>query len=284
MYGEQLMGTETVEGTCKTPARRADIEDRVTDLYGRLWEELGSIVDVPIVEQFLYNVDLPREWFRNKSALDAGCGSGFATAAMESLGAECVACDLGFEGLRRAREKLSPFAFGGYPVNASVLRLPFAADTFDFVHCNGVLHHTLSPQEGFNELVRVAKPGGTVFVGVYGRGGAYNAGLTIGRLLARAVPYRWTERAARLLLGERRLPNSFIPARVSVLDNLYVPIRQAYREREIRGWFHKAGWQQHWVKRTKTTLFDHSKAINRFLYGEGYIQLRGTRPSASGER
>ena len=48
-----------------------------------------------------------------------------------------------------------------------MLNLPFADDSFDIVNSQGVLHHTADPYGGFQELVRVLKPGGLVIIYLY---------------------------------------------------------------------------------------------------------------------
>jgi 2-polyprenyl-3-methyl-5-hydroxy-6-metoxy-1,4-benzoquinol methylase len=98
------------------------IEREVSDLYGSLWMELDSVQHPKIVEQFLYNVDLPASWFESKVALDAGCGSGFAVWAMSQLGAKCSAIDLDQTNLDLAcqRTELTDAEFK----QASVLNSP----------------------------------------------------------------------------------------------------------------------------------------------------------------
>ena len=64
-----------------------------------------------------------------------------------------------------------------------------------------------------------------------------------------------------------------MPAKVSVLDNLYVPIREQYSENEICGWYTEGGFVD--VERTQTTVYDHEKASNRLIHGSGYLQFRG---------
>lgn len=39
--------------------------------------------------------------------------------------------------------------------------------TFDYTFCNGVLHHTDQPYEGFQSILQMVKPGGFVIVGYY---------------------------------------------------------------------------------------------------------------------
>jgi SAM-dependent methyltransferase len=255
-----------------------DSEYRVAELYRSLWENIDTIRTPEIVSQFLYNVDLDGLWFAGKRCLDVGCGSGFAVWSMEQLGARCFACDISVSSLRAVRERLADSESRHGLVGGSALRLPFPSDNFDFVHCNGVLHHTTDPRKGFEELVRVTRPGGTVFVSLYGKGGIYNAILGLGRALNRIVPYRLTERVLGAVLGDRKVPNSFVPAKVSILDNMYVPIRQSYQEREIRRWFEESGVASGDVMRTATTIYDHKKRVNRLIHGEGYLQFRATLP------
>jgi SAM-dependent methyltransferase len=45
--------------------------------------------------------------------------------------------------------------------------LSFVDGTFDFIICEGVLHHTLDPRRTLEELIRVLKPGGCLSLGVY---------------------------------------------------------------------------------------------------------------------
>ncbi len=255
-------------------------EREVVNLYGRLWSRIGSFDAARVTRQFLENVDLPADWFRGKRCLDAGCGAGFAALAIEALGGLGVACDLDDRGLRVAAERLREAGAEPRLARANVLGLPFATGAFDFVHCNGVLHHSVAPQRGFAELVRVTKPGGTLFVSVYGKGGLYGALVGVARLVAAAVPFRLLETSVALALGGRRLPRSFMPAAVSALDNLLVPIRRSYGEDEIRGWFATAGVEGDRVLRTATTLYDHRSATSRWIHGAGYLQFRATLPES----
>jgi ubiquinone/menaquinone biosynthesis C-methylase UbiE len=255
-----------------------DLQNQVRDLYAGLWGNIDSIRSEAIIEQFLSNVSLEPEWFVGKQCLEIGAGSGFAVWAMDHLGASCTACDISLPSLRDVQSRLKDCDPGGRLAAASALQLPYATGSFDFVHCNGVLHHTLDPRQGFSEFVRVARPGGTVFVSLYGRGGLYNLVVGMARIVAHVVPYSWGDRFAQLIFGDKKLPNSFMPAKISFLDNAYVPIRSKYTEREIREWFAQAGFDLDQVFRTKTTIYDHTTALNRMIHGEGYLQFRAVKP------
>ena len=92
------------------------------------------------------------------TALDVGCGRGpavrFLRPAWKTFGA-----DISTEMLREAPKSLPLVA-------QEPLRLPFADDVFDVVFAFCVYHHIPREQhlEHFRELVRVARPGGFVFV------------------------------------------------------------------------------------------------------------------------
>lgn len=72
------------------------------------------------------------------SMLDAGCGKGaLAAYARQDLGLAVVGADASRHGTRCARR-----SFGGeHTVRADVVRLPFAAASFDLLWCNGVLQY-----------------------------------------------------------------------------------------------------------------------------------------------
>jgi SAM-dependent methyltransferase len=54
-------------------------------------------------------------------------------------------------------------------VIASLFRLPFEHGTFDHVHSQGVLHHTYSTEAAFRSIAAFSRPGGSLFIWVYGQ-------------------------------------------------------------------------------------------------------------------
>jgi SAM-dependent methyltransferase len=101
------------------------------------------------------------------TVLDVGCGAGrFADVAL-SAGATVVALDYS-SAIDAAAANL-----GDNPrlhlVQGDVFHLPFAADSFDFVYCFGVLQHTPDVRSAFFSLPRVLRPGGKLAVDVYPR-------------------------------------------------------------------------------------------------------------------
>lgn len=92
------------------------------------------------------------------SVIDLGCGSGHDAEAMRLRGASVVSIDIDPDTARRA------FSRGTPSLAASALATPFADDSFDGVYCSNVLEHVPSPEDFFDEVARVLRPGGWAWV------------------------------------------------------------------------------------------------------------------------
>jgi 2-polyprenyl-3-methyl-5-hydroxy-6-metoxy-1,4-benzoquinol methylase/glycosyltransferase involved in cell wall biosynthesis len=121
-----------------------------------------------LVPQFLDDCKLQPEFFRDIAALDAGCGSGRWSYALAELGANVTAIDLTAGGIESAQAELGDRGSASF-AQADIYALPFQSESFDFVMSWGVLHHTPDTRAGFDRLVPLVKPGGTLYVMVYER-------------------------------------------------------------------------------------------------------------------
>jgi 2-polyprenyl-3-methyl-5-hydroxy-6-metoxy-1,4-benzoquinol methylase len=107
---------------------------------------------------------LPKEWFKGKKILDAGCGSGRFSWAMASMGAMVHAVDQSGAGVFHTSHGCAEFN-----EKVEVLQhdltcpLPFDAE-FDLVWSHGVLHHTGNTFRAFSNISRLVKPGGYLFL------------------------------------------------------------------------------------------------------------------------
>lgn len=121
--------------------------------------------------------------------LVAGGGTGDATvmAAVSfhaaQLAAEIVHLDLSAASIAVARQRLEAHRLGS-GVQVSFFRASFLdvrvddlGGQFDFINCVGVVHHLSSPAEGLRALSALLRPGGGLFLMVYGllgRTGVYD--------------------------------------------------------------------------------------------------------------
>lgn len=111
---------------------------------------------------------LSRDWFPGKSILDAGCGSGRFSWAMASMGAQVHAVDQSEAGVYHTRQACAEF---GEQVRVSQhdLTQPLQLEpSFDLVWSHGVLHHTGNTFGAFTNIARLVKPGGYLFLMLYG--------------------------------------------------------------------------------------------------------------------
>jgi len=107
---------------------------------------------------------------KDKIVLDLGCGSGRYTYALKKLGAkEVTGVDLDIS-FAEENIKVEGIKF----MRGSVDKIPQESDSFDFVFCNGVLHHTDNLiKEGIKEISRVLKKEGHSWIYVYGSGSKF---------------------------------------------------------------------------------------------------------------
>lgn len=95
---------------------------------------------------------------RGRRVLDLGSGPGYYSRALKKAGAEVVAIDLGEANVQSAA------ASGLNALVSDGTVLPFADGTFDGVMCSNMLEHTPTPEDIFDEIERVLRPGGWAWV------------------------------------------------------------------------------------------------------------------------
>lgn len=91
-------------------------------------------------------------------ALDVGTGAGYMTRAMRDAGATCYGIEYDFGELTWRGEPPTGIAI------ASALEMPFADGSFDVTFSSNVLEHVPSPWTMADEMVRVTRPGGIVYL------------------------------------------------------------------------------------------------------------------------
>jgi ubiquinone/menaquinone biosynthesis C-methylase UbiE/uncharacterized protein YbaR (Trm112 family) len=123
------------------------------DHEARFLKEIGPALREPGVRNFL----------------EVGCGLGITTyLAHKNSGVDAVGLDLSLAVLKACQHyRQNPFL---HFVEASVFAMPFPRASFDLIYSRGVLHHTASTQKAFDSAARLCRPGGTIYLWVYGMG------------------------------------------------------------------------------------------------------------------
>ena len=164
--------------------------------------------------------------------VEIGCGTGQMSLYLAHADRKVVATDISRAALSLGRAAARRFGITGVRfVETDLHYAGLRPHAFDVVYAAGVLHHTADPAAAFASVVRLARPGGIVVVGVY------NA---VARL-----PLRFRRGIARLtgfrivpfdpILRERREE----PARrlAWLRDQYQHPEEHRHMLREVKRWF-----------------------------------------------
>ena len=168
--------------------------------------------------------------------VEIGCGTGQMSLYLARAHRIVIGADLTRASLRLGVEAARRFELDQVHFIETDLHHPgMRAGAFDVVYSSGVLHHTPDPGAAFAHIVRLARPGGMIVLGVY------NA-------LAR-IPLRARRFVARLS-GYRFIPCDPVlrdresePARRSawLRDQYRHPEEHCHTLAEVQSWFAENG-------------------------------------------
>jgi len=142
--------------------------------FGNHWENysINPLPDskVKSAKRFLDTVKSKRYSSDLPFILDAGCGDGVhvvALSEMDSLPSESVTIglDISMTALQTAR--LQKGGREWFYVQEDMSKTPFPDELFDVIFSYGALTYTDNPEDTFNELCRILKPGGWLGIWAY---------------------------------------------------------------------------------------------------------------------
>ena len=201
------------------------------------YEEFETVMDlVRKAQEGAYARRLDEDVPLGVSILDAGCGTGQLATFLSLTHRHAVGVDFSLNSLRQGvafkrRESLRNVHFVQMNLFASCLRTA----SFDYVFCNGVLHHTGDAFGGFRDLCRVLKPGGFIVIGLYN---------TYGRLFLdlRRLIFRLTGDRLQLLdYFMRRRSLGKAKKRIWFLDQYRNPHETKFAVADVLRWFADCG-------------------------------------------
>lgn len=209
------------------------IETKTANLYGDLFSSITDGDFFQKAKSYIKRIKIEKDWFEGKVCLDAGCGvalAAYGLAKMEKT--KTYAFDTSPICLKVAKKRLK-YLNNLFLTRASCELIPFKSESFDFINCNSILHHLLNIESALNELFRILKPGGFLFIGIYGRGGLLNEyKIKFYRILAKIIPYHLM---SFLLWSKNK--NEW-------LYNLYAPLRKSFSERAMRQMLLSSGFSK----------------------------------------
>jgi carbamoyltransferase len=100
--------------------------------------------------------------------VEIGCGTGQLTNFLAIAHRSVLGTDMCLNSLRLAqRFKIEQGLEQATFAQMNLFRPALRNDFFDYVICNGVLHHTSDPRGAFQRLAKLVKPGGYIVIGLY---------------------------------------------------------------------------------------------------------------------
>jgi SAM-dependent methyltransferase len=218
------------------PATASDVTGRIQDFYEAHpfpdyegFEDVASLIERAREGVFARLLDEQIPF--GVRILDCGCGTGQLTNFLGIAHRTVIGTDLSTASLElaerfRSQHQLKRVFF----LQMSLFEPCFEDGSFDYVICNGVLHHTSDPRGGLGRLSRLVKPGGHLIVGLYHRYGrlATDFRRTLFRLLGQRVAFL-DPRFRRRLVGEGRWSAWFA-------DQYQNPHESKHTIRAVRRW------------------------------------------------
>jgi len=221
-----------------------DIRDNVTSKVGKFYEEdpfpnykindnkysIQKIGD----HNFLMK-ELKKFIGFNKSLLEVGSGTcQLSNYLAIGTNNKIYSFDSSFNSLKLGKE----FAKKNNIQNINFVRgdifdQVFKKEVFDYIWCNGVLHHTKNPYEAFQSIIPTLKKNGFIFVGLYNK---------IGRLRTKLRKYVYKTFGKNLLMKLdpvlRGIPKDNQDKIDAWIKDQYVhPVESVHTFDEILEWF-----------------------------------------------
>ena len=253
------------------------------------------------------NLKLPRNYFKNKICADFGCGTtGAGGLNLLELGAKYVhLIDLGKHIINPINKNLKKYK-GKYQIDiGSIEKTFYKKNYFDFILCQGVLHHMDNDIKGLKEIYRTLKKNGKSHLMVQGSGGL------ITKFLMEIIRPEFKNNPIirnflkKIMSGDLKNYEKFMFAHydnetkkivnflqkdldlelvLTIRDRILAPKYKTYNEEVLRKILSNIGFTNIYrikkkvkfnnIRRLFTPLYyEYSHQMSRALYGEGNISL-----------
>ena len=216
------------------PGEAREVTDKVRSFYEEHpfpsyegLEEFGELVSKGLQNPF--TARLLRAIGYNRRILECGCGTGQLSNFLQLNNNHVLGIDLSLGSLSLAlehkqRNQLARSSFA----QMNIFNLALKDACFDVVISHGVLHHTYDARSAFAQIVRKARPGGIVMVGLYNRIARIPTWLR-SKLVGRFGPR--IDYVVRTRIHDAR------KAEIWIRDQYYNPHETWHSIDEVMGWF-----------------------------------------------
>ena len=213
-----------------------DLTNEMASFYDQIkfpnyddFEDYSSLYKKGVTNSFTRRID--EEINYGVNILELGCGTGQLSLFLARGNRKIYGVDISNSSLKmgeefRKKSQLENVFF----MRMDLFDLKFKENYFDYIISNGVLHHTINPEEGFKSLVKVLKPGGIIIIGLYHKYGRF---FTIAKQqLAKLIGNN-----IFLLDQKAREMKSIGKRNAWVMDQFFNPHELRYIPKDILFWF-----------------------------------------------
>lgn len=235
-------------------------EKETGKLFHELWKKFTNKIFNQSLELIFNRYKVNKFDFKiikNKDILDAGCGSGRHTVASAYLGAKkVVGIDISKEQVKLNNKNFKHIKNIIFK-QSSTDQIGYKSNHFDYVISNGVIHHTKDFEKSLDEIIRVCKKNGKIFLLIYGAGGFRWPIIKALRPMAKKIGINEIKKSMKISNFPLNNIKHFI-------DDLFVPIQKITPKKEIIKMlrYKKIKNIQFW---NTTKTFDHEADFKSYL-------------------
>ncbi len=171
------------------------------------------------------------------TVLEVGCGTGQMTNFLGLVPTRTViGVDMSLPSLKLGHAFKERFGLRNVVfAQGNIFAMPIAENSVDVLICSGVLHHTPDPKGGFQNLLRLVKPGGHILIGLYNTYARIPLGLRKTFFTVTKGSCRWIDAHMR----RRDVDQS--KKEIWFADQYQNPHESWHSVDEVLGWFDESG-------------------------------------------
>ena len=194
------------------------------------------------------NADFTFGLFKNKRVLEIGCGAGNDAQRFIEAEANYTGIDLTNKAVEYTRNKIG---LKDKVLKMNAEYLDFSDEYFDLVYSWGVIHHIITPQNAIDEIYRVLKKEGFIYIMLYNK---FSFRYLVEICILRKI--LWWCRYYKFSEIRKIIPHPTKEQWISInTDNIGCPLSRVYTKKEAMD------------------LFSHFRFIITFIRNKGWFRI-----------